>query len=303
MGTVSRTIDLGILIDGAAVPGAAVAVLRRGAVDLVTAAGSAAPGQPMTATTRFDCASLSKPVFATFVCELAARGVVDLDEPLPTLAAEVDAVDDPRLTELTPRLVLLHRSGFPNWRGSGEQLRLETNPGDRFGYSGEAFDYLLTWLRRRLPSVDEELDAALSRAGMTSSSFSSGSTVDAAAAHPRDGTVRWPAEGPPRASGSLVSSAKDLASYVAVGLASPVVTDVWATPDRRDPARTLVWARAAGPLLWQHGDSPGLKHLIALDPRTGDGMVVLTNGDRGREVACQVASAVLGTCPWRPADR
>ena len=44
-------------------------------------------------------------------------------------------------------MVLNHTTGFPNWRGN-QALRINFEPGSRFGYSGEGFVYLQRVIER-----------------------------------------------------------------------------------------------------------------------------------------------------------
>jgi hypothetical protein len=50
---------------------------------------------------------------------------------------------DARHRQITPRMVLTHSPGFPNWRPRGGQLTINFEPGTEFSYSGEGFVYLL----------------------------------------------------------------------------------------------------------------------------------------------------------------
>jgi CubicO group peptidase (beta-lactamase class C family) len=51
--------------------------------------------------------------------------------------------DHPDIDLITARDVLRHSTGFPNWRASpDEKLTPAFKPGSRFGYSGEAFQWL-----------------------------------------------------------------------------------------------------------------------------------------------------------------
>jgi CubicO group peptidase (beta-lactamase class C family) len=254
--------------------------------------------------TRFESASLSKPVFASFVLELVDVGELDLDAPLWPPPERFGAADDPRLRSLTARHVLLHRSGFPNWRADGGALRLQADPGTVTGYSGEGFEYLLAHLRGRRPVVDAELEDALRRHGLPQATWRPrGGETDVAWAHPASGTPHPPAPHElVRASGSLVASAFEVAAFVRMGLSSDALRDRWLAPGPDDPRRSLAWGRSLGPrpLHWQHGDSPGVKHLVAFDADRGDGVVVFTNGDGGRQLAREVCIDVLGECPWDP---
>src|SRR5215217_3780065 len=76
-------IDIPRLLQLATVPGMTIATVRGGdvAVEGFGVRRSDAPG-PVTGDTVFEAASLSKPVFASIVMQLAGEGVIDLERPL-----------------------------------------------------------------------------------------------------------------------------------------------------------------------------------------------------------------------------
>lgn len=100
--------------------------------------------EPVTDSTVFEAASLSKPVFAYAVLKLVDRGQFDLDKPLNQyLPGNYDVGDDPRLNQITARRVLSHTTGLPNWRPQNSpMLKIFFTPGEKFSYSGEGFVYL-----------------------------------------------------------------------------------------------------------------------------------------------------------------
>ena len=101
------------------VPGVAIAVIRGGKTKWVHGFGvkNEKSGQPVTAETVFEAASLSKTVFTYGVLKLVDQGKLGLDVPLTTYLPK-PYIDDPRLAKITARIVLSHRTGFPNWRGA-----------------------------------------------------------------------------------------------------------------------------------------------------------------------------------------
>ena len=73
--------------------------------------------EPIDSRTAFEAASISKALFAYVVLSLVRDGVLGLDAPLETFVQEVPEVAyDPRFRGLTPRVLLTHRGGLPNWR-------------------------------------------------------------------------------------------------------------------------------------------------------------------------------------------
>src|SRR5215471_4940680 len=126
------------------VPGLSIALFRDRRRYWVHSFGvrDAKSGQPVTEETIFEAASLSKPVFAYGVLKLVDRGKLDLDIPLSRYMPQLYVEGDRRIDKITARIVLSHRTGFPNWRGAGHPLEIYFTPGERFSYSGEGFVYL-----------------------------------------------------------------------------------------------------------------------------------------------------------------
>src|SRR5262250_1102293 len=57
--------------------------------------------------------------------------------------ADPDIKDNPWTKLLTPRLCLLHQTGFTNWRYQTKGiLAFPWEPGTKTGYSGYGFDYM-----------------------------------------------------------------------------------------------------------------------------------------------------------------
>ncbi len=100
--------------------------------------------------TIFDAASISKTVFSFFVMKMVDNGLLDLDTPLYTYMEYPDIAYDERYKLITARMVLSHTSGFPNWRfldqngnyNPNGKLTIQFEPGTKFQYSGEGYEYL-----------------------------------------------------------------------------------------------------------------------------------------------------------------
>lgn len=138
--------ELPRIMQAFAVPGVGIAVVENGAVAWSRGFGvtNTLTGAPVDARTVFEDASLSKPVFAYLVMQLVDQGRIDLDRPLVRYRRPDYLVDHPWTALITPRDVLRHTSGLPNWRSSPatEELVPMARPGTRIDYSGEAFFWL-----------------------------------------------------------------------------------------------------------------------------------------------------------------
>lgn len=131
------------------VPGLALALIADGEPRYVRAYGYADVDEQraLDVNTVMVGASFTKAAFAYTVMTLVDDGVIDLDRPisaylsrpLPEYENYSDLADDPRWRVWTPRMLLSHTSGLPNWRWlrDDQKLRIVFAPGSRYAYSGE----------------------------------------------------------------------------------------------------------------------------------------------------------------------
>src|SRR6202044_712265 len=137
----SYTAELASLMRAAPVPGAVIGALHNYKLAWITPLGVRAEGspEPITASTLFHAASLTKQVTAYVAFALRAQGKLDFDRPL---VAYVDDLPNPAARVFTARNVLSHSSGFPNWRSSESSKPVPDlvptfTPGSRYPDSGE----------------------------------------------------------------------------------------------------------------------------------------------------------------------
>lgn len=155
--------DVRSILQKHSVGAAAVGIVRNGRLTDEIYYGEEQPGSPVDHSTQFEIASITKTVVAETVLRLAADGAFELDEPLSAYWIDPDVIDDPRHHQLTARIVLTHRTGFPNWRFFRDDGRLvfENDPGSRYGYSGEGFNYLGRAIENKLgkpfPQIVQEV--------------------------------------------------------------------------------------------------------------------------------------------------
>jgi CubicO group peptidase (beta-lactamase class C family) len=157
------------------VPGAVALVRHQGAVVLHRAFGEAQSSdttRPMSLDTRFDLASLTKPLVGAGVAlALVDRGAVSLDEEITRFLPELRSVHG---TGVTLRRLLSHSAGVRGWRPlyvwartrddileAVDGLGLASDPGSRFEYSDIGFIVLGIALERigrsRLDDLAREL--------------------------------------------------------------------------------------------------------------------------------------------------
>jgi CubicO group peptidase (beta-lactamase class C family) len=142
------------LMEAGRVPGLGLAIIDGGRIVHLKAYGlrDVEAGRPLTTDTVMYGASLTKAAFAYMVMTLVEEGRIDLDRPigaslerpLPEYEKYRDLAGDPRWQRLTPRMLLSHTSGFPNWRFLNDDGRLDIKfePGSRYAYSGEGINLL-----------------------------------------------------------------------------------------------------------------------------------------------------------------
>jgi CubicO group peptidase (beta-lactamase class C family) len=159
------------------------------------------------------------------------QGKIGLDVPLTKYLPKPYIEGDARLEKITARLVLSHRTGFPNWRGDGNPLTIHFTPGERFSYSGEGFVYLQRAVEQieGQPLNDVMNNLVFSPLGMASSSYVWRPEFDqhTATGHDSDGTPQdlWkPKEA--GATSTLNTTAHDYALFVAA-----IVNGVGLKPD------------------------------------------------------------------------
>jgi CubicO group peptidase (beta-lactamase class C family) len=124
------------------IPGISIAVIKDSKVVYHRGFGvkNTTTHEAVSDDTIFEAASMTKPVFAYTVLRLVDRGVLTLDTPLYTYLPYDDIAQDDRYKLITARMVLTHRTGFPNWRSG--KLEIKFTPGTQVSYSGEGFVYL-----------------------------------------------------------------------------------------------------------------------------------------------------------------
>lgn len=282
----------------------AIAIFNRGRI---AASYCSLAGTAFSPDSVFEAASLSKPVFAIGVLTLVNNHKLDLDRPLsnylshpydheqnPFGTGPLDVVLDPRLKQVTARMVLSHTTGLPNW-SRNRPLTFLSNPGQRWSYSGEGYIYL----QRVVESITgQPLDVFLQEVvlrplGMTHSSFAwqEGFSRTVLPGHTSSG-VPEPAEHfvHPLASSTLYTTLNDYSRFVS-RLLRPEPGSPFAMEEVKQvvvrPDLGLAWGLglaaedSAAPSFFHWGANPGFQSFFLCQPKTGKAVLFLTDSDNG----------------------
>jgi CubicO group peptidase (beta-lactamase class C family) len=304
------------LLNDGTVPGLSMALIRDGKTYWLHAFGvrDTKTGQPVTEDTIFEAASLGKPVFAYGVLKLVDQGKLDLDAPLSKYLPKPYIEGDPRLDKITARIVLSHRTGFPNWRPDGKPLTIHFTPGERFSYSGEGFVYLAKVVEQITgqPLNDYMTKAVFIPLGMKSSGYIWRPDFDARTAMPHDGAGISGDKFKPKdsnAAASLHTTAADYALFVeallnGTGLQKKTLKEMERPQIPVDPECTNCTERAPkelsknvfwglgigiqetkdGESLWHWGDNGRFKCFVLAYPHEKIGVVLFMNGENGLSI-------------------
>ncbi|WP_317046332.1 serine hydrolase [Flavobacterium sp. 103] len=145
------------------VPTLGLGIIENGKLEQIKVYGEITKGVSAPYNTIFNVASLTKPVTAMLALKLVSLGKWNLDEPLYNYWIDPEIANDPRNKKLTTRLILSHQTGFPNWRWMNEdkKLNFQFDPGTKYQYSGEGFEYLRKALEKKFQKSLQQLASEL----------------------------------------------------------------------------------------------------------------------------------------------
>ncbi|MBK1897343.1 serine hydrolase [Chryseobacterium paridis] len=141
------------------IPTLGIGIIEDNELKQVKVLGEIKKGVKAPLNTYFNVASLTKPVTAMIALRLISLGKWKLDEPLDQYWIDPDLVHDLRYKKLTTRIILSHQTGFPNWRwmNADKKLNFLFDPGTKYQYSGEGFEYLRKALENKFKKTLEQL--------------------------------------------------------------------------------------------------------------------------------------------------
>jgi CubicO group peptidase (beta-lactamase class C family) len=319
--------DIPALMEKAGIPGLSIAVIRSGKTAWTESYGvrDEKTKKSVTADTMFNVGSLSKPVFAYAVLKLVDAGRLKLDEPLTPYLSKEFILDDPRFNQITPRIVLSHRTGFPNWPADGQPLVIHFTPGEKFSYSGAGMVLLSKAVEKITgkPLNDYMQEAVFGPLGMKHSSYVWNPAFEdhVAIGHTVSGDpVDLFKADHPNAAASLETTAEDYAIFLDAvlqgkGLRPATLREMEKPQIAVDPecsnciegtpsgklSTTVFWGlgfgiekTADGESLWHWGDNGVFKAFFVVRPASRSGVVYMTNSENGLSIGRQILAETLG---------
>ncbi len=329
-GEASAALDilLPLLMSKHHVPGAAVVGIenRKVAWEKYFGAREAGKSSPVDARTRFEAASMTKPLLAYAALKLVEQGRLDLDKPLASYLPKPYLKDEPQHEKITARMALTHTGGFPNWSKS-KPLKVLHEPGSEYRYSGEG----ILFLQRVVEHITgEDYETYIQRTlmrpiGMKSSGhvWRKSFSATAAAGHDDDGQAKPNRKlyDKPNAAYTLYCTPRDYAAFVlemmnpdrdAEHSLSADTLRLMLTPASPPTGRELFvrrgqsgagdvryglgWAiePAASGARVRHGGSngTGFRCHVEFDPEKGHGLLIMTNSTSGDDMWKELVSFI-----------
>lgn len=324
------------------VPGVSVAVIHDGKVDWVRGWGASDASRctPVTPLTRFQAASISKPVSAILALRMVEQGRIDLDADINRY---LQGWQLPKPAGIEPgyatlRQILSHTAGltvhgFPGYAqgaarpsvvqvldgsppANSPAVRIEFAPGSRFQYSGGGYVIAQLALQQvgGKPYAQLEAEQVLQPLGLARSGFDQPPAADdagpIASAHVQGNVV----EGgfhvyPELAAAGLWTTPGDLARVLIDVQAayagetghrlSPAMARTMLTPGLQAMGLGFVVKGEGAALRFGHdGVNEGFESSMVAYAGKGEGVVVMTNGQGGRQLADEIIRGVAADYGW-----
>lgn len=299
---------------------------------------SRAGGPPITPDTIFQAASISKPVTAFAALRLVDQGKLDLDrdvnEQLQGWTLPAPEGVQVTLRNLLSHTAGTTVSGFPGYAAGKpvpgiedvllgrapaitKPVLVDTPPGTVWRYSGGGTTVVQKLIGDATGRAFADVlrETALDPVGMTHSSFAQplGDKPLQMAAWPHD-TTGEPIPGGPHtypelAAAGLWTTPTDLArfalavrrsaSHAPDALLSPVLADAMLTPVKSDYGLGFSLRTTSGVDSFSHsGSNEGYESILVAFSDSGDGVVIMTNGQQGGELAGELVHSIAVAYGW-----
>jgi len=282
------------------VPAVGIGIIENGEISYLNVIGELQEGIPAPKNTIFNVASITKTVITMLTLKLVEAGEWNLDEPLFHYWVDPDVANDSLHKKLTTYHVLTHQTGFVNWRWNHptKKLTFDFEPGTKYQYSGEGFEYLRHALENKFHKPLEKLTDSLifKPLGMVDTRQAWDDNLDSRFAKWYDSEgkrYKFSNKTGVSAADDLLTTIEDYCKFGIFvinggGLSSTLFDKmVSSQSDKKDfRAQGLGWSLIKGlpndEYAISHGGSDyGVKTIAFFLPKTKRGLVVFTNGDNG----------------------
>ena len=266
--------------------------------------------------TIFEAASLSKSFLLLAAYKMVDEGKLELDKPLYEYAEHERLEHDPRYKKITARMVLSHSSGIENWQSNHnpDTLEILADPGTAYVYSGEGYNYLAGIMAQLLDqSIEEYMKSMVYEPLGLKRTYSvykdeGKSPANHAYGHNEFGEAwdKWKNENPVPSSG-INTRAGDYAQLIAAlfngkHLSKDRVNDMKQAIVRigdedsklfYGPGFEILYTNN-DTLIFQGGSNPGWKGQLCYSITNKRGIVIMTNGDRGKLMTNKLCELTAG---------
>ena len=246
-----------------------------------------------------------------------------------------DLKNDTLYQKITARMCLDHTTGFANWRWyePDQKLRVNFTPGSKYEYSGEGLVYLQVVIEKMLNKSLEELmqEKIFKPLGMINSSYKwqQRFETDYSFGHNANGKLyQKDKDNDARSASTLETTLDDYTAFTKGVLKNlilkPSTTANMFTPQIRirtvqqfgpNSARDttawdaiqlgygLGWGLLQTPYgtgAFKEGHGDGFQHYTIIFPKTGIGIIIMTNSDNGESIFKYLLENLIGDTftPW-----
>ena len=305
--------EIEILLLQEKVPAVGLGIIENGKLKQIRVYGNIDKGIPAAYNSIFKVASLTKPITALVTLKLISTGKLGLDEPLDKYWKDPDLKNDNQAKKLTPRIILSHQTGFPNWRYLTEKktLSFEFEPGTKFQYSGEGFEYLRKALEakfgKNLEALADEL--VFKPAKMNDTHFWWDKSMDEnryVKNYDKDGkaleTVKYFEA---NAAANLLTSVEDYGNFLTYILNGADLSQSVYEEMKKNQVQLkdndyfgLGWEKLTGfsgdeYALMHTGIDPGVNTLAIIFPKSKNGYLIFLNGDNAGKIFEQLLTKYM----------
>lgn len=297
------------------IPALGIGVITDGKIEQIRVFGKIVEGKVAIKDAIWNVASLTKPITSLIALTLIDMGKWSLDEPIYRYYTDKDVEHDTRSKKLTTRILLSHQSGFPNWRRNSKngKLSFEFEPGTRYRYSGEGYEYLRKALEKKFNKTLDQLAEELifKPLGMTNTRFFWDAKMK------EDNFVRWYnnkgemydvyKNRTVNAADDLLTTVEDYTKFLVfvmngAGISEKLQKEMYGNQARINAYKHfgLGWwvdenINSDKDFAMVHGgDDIGVHTIAFILPKTKKGLLIFTNSDNGTDAFAEILLHFLG---------